>query len=136
MTNFKDQLQEVCSQVDKSFKSHVTLVERLFKEAVQLIFDNYPGLNFFEIKGYTPSFNDGDPCTHWSFLVDPDEACDEYDEEDGFVQNSEFPREVLERLSHKFERDLYFVHDTNWRMAFIRDGDGFRVEEDSWHPEY
>lgn len=37
------------------------------KELAKEVFDGVEGLKKFVIVGYTPSFNDGEPCTHSSF---------------------------------------------------------------------
>ena len=35
-----------------------------FTQFTARIFDEFPGLNRVIVQGYTPGFNDGDPCTH------------------------------------------------------------------------
>jgi hypothetical protein len=44
--------------------------EAKLKNILREIFDVIPGLTHIEVVGYTPSFNDGDPCTHDQYLTD------------------------------------------------------------------
>ena len=42
------------------------LRNRFGEEYFKDLFSRYENLNMVYLIGYTPSFNDGDPCTHWS----------------------------------------------------------------------
>lgn len=55
------QYEQVNKELNKQIKENGNeFVEALFQE----IFDQHEGLNFVMIRGYTPGFNDGEPCTH------------------------------------------------------------------------
>lgn len=55
------QYEQVNKELNKQIKENGNeFVEALFQE----IFDQHEGLNFVLIRGYTPGFNDGEPCTH------------------------------------------------------------------------
>lgn len=55
------QYEQVNKELNKQIKENGNeFVEALFQE----IFDQHEGLNFALIRGYTPGFNDGEPCTH------------------------------------------------------------------------
>ena len=64
MNNIKvllKQYEEVNAELNKQIKENGNeFIEALFQE----IFDQHEGLNFVLIRGYTPGFNDGEPCTH------------------------------------------------------------------------
>lgn len=36
--------------------------DELFKNVIEYIFDNFPKLVEIKLRGYTPAFNDGEPC--------------------------------------------------------------------------
>lgn len=55
------QYEQVNKELNKQIKENGNeFIEALFQE----IFDQHEGLNFVLIRGYTPGFNDGEPCTH------------------------------------------------------------------------
>lgn len=55
------QYEQVNKELNKQIEENgETFIQSLFQE----IFDQHEGLNFVLIRGYTPGFNDGEPCTH------------------------------------------------------------------------
>jgi hypothetical protein len=43
-------------------KSRIEQDKALIKDAIKGFMDDHPEVEFLEVKTYTPSFNDGDPC--------------------------------------------------------------------------
>lgn len=66
----------------KQYKEHLQAINDLvathgneiIEEAFKELFDQYDHLDAVFVYGYTPGFNDGDPCTHRQYAeTDPDE---------------------------------------------------------------
>lgn len=62
-------------------------------EVLSAIFTEMPKLNLIRVQGYTPGFNDGDPCTHSQVVAvdvyDPDYLFDEDDELPNLINGRE-----------------------------------------------
>ena len=142
MTDIKTllkQYEEVNAALNKQIQENgKEFIQNLFQD----VFDQNPGLNFVMIRGWTPGFNDGEPCTHsqetfvgrisWGCYQDfsdyelYDEFEVEFDEGDNVVShiNSECKTldqvyEQLEAYSEIIER----VFDTNFEIqAKLVDG--------------
>lgn len=58
---------EKVKAINATIKAAMADADKLAKDAVaevaQSVFDAHPKVESFSIVGYTPSFNDGDPCT-------------------------------------------------------------------------
>lgn len=64
MSNIKELLQQY-EQVNAELNKQIQENGKEFISSVfQEVFDNNPGLKFVYILGWTPGFNDGEPCTH------------------------------------------------------------------------
>ena len=128
--------------------------EKFMEELFQEIFSQHEGLNVIGIVGYTPSFNDGEPCTHsqhiytgaklsyGDYIDFADEVGDfeedfEYDEEDNDHINSkcltlEEAKDQVEACSEIIER----IYDTNFRIVVKLTNDGVKVEHEEYDPGY
>ena len=120
-------------------------------ESIGRLFGFLPALNQIIIKGYTPSFNDGDPCTHSQ--MDPyingtdeygdrddddsdgdEEESDKEEDSDGEADNDEAAPEPLELTNEDRElvssemntlADMFeSVLGTNWKLTIERQKDG------------
>lgn len=55
---------EMAEEINRLSKEQKAIRRNLFTQFTAQIFDEYPSLNRVVVRGYTPGFNDGDPCTH------------------------------------------------------------------------
>ena len=56
-----EQYEEVNKQLNKQIQENgKEFIQNLFQD----IFDQHKGLKFVMVRGWTPGFNDGEPCTH------------------------------------------------------------------------
>ena len=81
----------------------------LFDSCLTQLFKDVPGLKSFELIGYTPGFNDGDPCSHSHYvLVSIDDYYDHGREEYLYdILSEKYDEEVIEALP----RDKYDCYD-------------------------
>lgn len=67
MTKLYEQFSELKTIIDTSSLSMKSLIKTSHNEILKELFSELKkieGFNKLAFKGYTPSFNDGDPCTH------------------------------------------------------------------------
>lgn len=97
------------------------------------------GLPLIAIRGWTPSFNDGDPCTHSQdcVILDPKDPALPEDEDDfaEFVAElicEEYPDRVLKhrdplvQVIRGMEEALETAFETGWKLTFVlRNGEVF-----------
>ena len=65
--NILKMIEEMNAQVNALKQQVRDNGEEGLKELAKEVFDQVEGLKKFVVVGYTPSFNDGEPCTHSSF---------------------------------------------------------------------
>lgn len=128
--------------------------EKFMEELFQEVFSQHEGLNVIGIVGYTPSFNDGEPCTHSHYIytgaklsygdyvdfveeVGNFEEDFEYNEEDNDHANSKCltlgeAKDQIEAYDEIIER----VYDTNFRIVVKRTTDGVEIEHEEYDPGY
>lgn len=58
-----DKLKAINATIKAAMADADKLAKDAVAEVVRSVFDNHPKMESFTIVGYTPSFNDGDPCT-------------------------------------------------------------------------
>ena len=149
MSNIKTllkQYEEVNAELDKQIKENGTgFINTLFQE----IFDQHEGLNVVAILGYTPSFNDGDPCSHSSYIYTGDNN-DFVDEIGSFEETFEYDEDTGEHLNSKcttldktytqvsaYEEIIERIYDTNFQLIVTRNEDGsVNVSEDEYYCGY
>ena len=137
----------------EEYKKHLTAIQSLVKSDgkemvhgfIESLFTKFTALDAFLIVGYTPSFNDGDACTHSQYVVfDGSEISDHIDLLDYFTvpddceDEDEFFEEKFEELNAKLGdadqlisklvsevEDLFErVHHTDFLIFAIREEDG------------
>lgn len=140
------QYEQVNKELNKQIKENGDeFIEALFQE----IFDQHEGLNFVLIRGYTPDFNDGEPCTHsqttfvgandYGSYLDFEEygLYEEFGVEEGETENHinkdcktlKEAKAQIEAYDEIIER----VFITNFDLKVIKGGDGkVRVVEDEY----
>lgn len=81
MSTKKEPVQ-IREEIEKLKETLINKTEELFKEGCKELFKKYPSLICFHWTGFTPYFNDGEPCTfisnHCYFDLDLDD--DEFEE--------------------------------------------------------
>ena len=140
------QYEEVNAELNKQIKENGGgFINTLFQE----IFDQHDGLNVVAILGYTPSFNDGDPCSHNSFIYTGDNN-DFVDEIGSFEETFEYDEENEEHLNSKcttlaeaynqvsaYEEIIERIYGTNFQLIVTRNEDGsVDVSEDEYDCGY
>lgn len=124
--------------------------KEFFKAFFQQLFNEHTGLNKIAILGWTPGFNDGEPCTHSSEVFvgrsrynSPDYEDysevgafftdnEDYEYGDGLGEN---PNALCTTLTEVYEKIWNFddiierVYDTNFIIKAFRGEDGVAVVE-------
>ena len=124
------------------------------------VFKNYPELQYANYRGYTPSWNDGEPCEHWgeaslgpylSEMTFP-EACyyepgdDDYEPIDYYEDRVDWEfvcslpctkYETIWRIVQAVETEICTLHGTNYDIwIFPKEGGGVEMIEESYHCGY
>lgn len=55
---------EMAAEINRMAEEQKATRAAFFTQFTAQIFDEFPGLNRVIVQGYTPGFNDGDPCVH------------------------------------------------------------------------
>lgn len=133
----------------EEYNSHLTAIRKLVKDHgdemvtgfFETLFAENKNLDVVLVYGYTPGFNDGDPCTHTQYSVyDAEEINDTFDFYDYFSDEDEDDvdektSKLNEHLSTKdayeieskidsIEELLERVYDTNFYLCVLRKEDG------------
>lgn len=102
---------------------------------------NTDGANVIVIQGATPSFNDGDPCTHSqgvyiNYLNEYGESCDE--DEVGSVYPVTYSDAILRafRVLDSMGSAIEDVFGTNWQITIKRDGGSVTWDKDDYDCGY
>lgn len=114
--------------------------KRSLIDLIGLLFGAIPELTEIIVKGYTPGFNDGDPCTHSQmdpYINGTDMYGDRDDEDDsdpdGEGDNNEVAktkeisnenREIVASEVDRLSGVLESLFGTNWKITIKRQGDG------------
>lgn len=137
------------TKIQNARTEHKKKCQELINDVISMTFNNEPDLNFFVLKGYTPNFNDGDPCVHRQYIDDleTDEEfsghniiVDEYTYDvtlkmpDGKLLTTKNIKDfdVIKYLQEEFEQ----VYGTDWKILFVRDDNapnGFFSIQKSWY---
>lgn len=112
--------------------------QQVFQEVVESIFDQCDGLNVFMIRGWTPSWNDGEECTHSSDIItgeisnrwpDYDEGDKEvFEDENGEQLNTINFHGALKNLIEKTLPIAERVYNTNFEIICRRANGQIEVE--------
>jgi len=94
-------LKALQSSINDLHEQIKTESQKSFKEAVQELFEKYPGLKTFSWNQYTPYFCDGDPChfhvNDWSIKINGGPT--EYDEESAIAWYDDAEKDVRSILN-------------------------------------
>lgn len=85
-------LDELMARIQREDADRKQRAQDRFNQILTAAFAEIPALNFIRIQGYTPGFNDGDPCVHTQGVMvdiyDPDylmESVVDYARDDAIV---------------------------------------------------
>ena len=100
VTNISAELNALIEAAEDRRKELEKKESQEFDRVVGMLFEFIPKLKFFMIRGYTPGFNDGDPCVHrQATMATPKQFSWEGDEDDFDALIAEFiDEDVLEML--------------------------------------
>ncbi|WNV47286.1 hypothetical protein ENKO_177 [Klebsiella phage fENko-Kae01] len=132
---------EVKMSYIQDYRMHVNaakeLVEKHGKEMVQSFFEDlfnkYPNLDMVFIYGYTPGFNDGEPCYHIQYnIIDSDEIQDYvYDYIDDLDEDIEINHKISNEQSREIDKEIDSIdglleeeYGTDWYILVKRNEDG------------
>lgn len=109
---------EVDSLLKRERDFHVYIYEEysiLLPKVLEEISSQLPENVKLEVVGYTPSFNDGDVCTHRQYVnayIDGEECW----------QNIPDPINQLCAYLDSLEKGFSCVYGTNWKLCLTKDG--------------
>lgn len=158
-----DKLDQLLDRHGVDYNERKKIAEGNIHEALTTIFAELPAVNIVAIRGYTPGFNDGDPCTHSQQV-----AVDIYDPEDIFYSLHDYDGKYNDIISlftsrnmlgwgtnleeqtdphiiniikaakilNALEGDFSTLHDTNFMLTIKRDGESFTIDKDFYDPGY
>lgn len=151
------QYEEINAELNKQISENgKQFLESVFQE----IFDENEGLKLIYIVGYTPGFNDGEPCTHsqesyvgashfWNYLG-KDEISYDFDDRELYEEfEVEFDEDANTVLSHinsqcktldqvvkqvaAYEELIERVYETNFEIKVTLDENGKAVVDHDWY---
>ena len=134
LANIMEEIDSLQRQIDELRKKANRDGWQAFNKAIPLLFKKYPGLKQLAIQGYTPSFNDGDPCVHrtYSYIDNGDWA--EYDEDkyydaekDDYAMVNDITDEQardIKKVLDKFKTILKYQFGTGWEVFISKNSDG------------
>ena len=156
-TEFEGTALDMATEIRRMAEEQKAARATLFTQFTARIFDEFPGLNRVVIQGYTPGFNDGDPCVHsqetyvtirrFSELDGDDSALRYIDSEenpvltwdaryvlnegvDGFLFNVDLTPEQLGEV-HKafgaFEEAIADLYTTDFTLTWVRSRDDGKI---------
>lgn len=120
------------------------------KADIVALFDFFPALNEIVLRGYTPGFNDGEPCTHsmeepylngrnncgdtMRSRYESDDEDEEGDENDRQVDALSKPdRKVIAKILGGMTDAIGFLYDTNFEVTATRKADGSVTVEKGYY---
>lgn len=116
----------IAQQCELAETDHNQKIGKLWESLTSALFEDHADLEAVTIKGWTPSFNDGDICEH-STEVDMDFQ--------GGVWNHETNSKIYDSI-RQFHGYLQRVYDTNWMITLTRTSDGVSVEQSDYDCGY
>ena len=120
-------LDELRAKYIKTEEQETTWMAEQHKNALQAIasiFEQTPALSDLKLIGYTPDFNDGDPCVHNQKPVILN-GFDEWNNEEGDPE-SQLPKNIsrpIKVLLNSIDKLFNIAFGTNWELHAWRDAD-------------
>ena len=114
-----------------------------FQRVIPAIFSEHPGMKQLAIRGWTPGFNDGDPCTHSTEYYISDDMWSEYDEDEYWDSETDCYREVnkltdeevkaIKKALYSFDYILECQYGTDWELFISKDPESGELKWDKDH---
>lgn len=122
-----NQRKEKINSAKNNFKDHLLTY-------LKPMFDQYKNLDYIRFIGYTPSFNDGEPCEHTSYI-----DLDEYESDEEWMNNETTSKTLNENLTRDEEKEISkyagsietiieAIYYTNYEITVLRDDDSLSVD--------
>jgi hypothetical protein len=155
--DFMTKITETTNAINAAKEAYSNALKEAVDPTLNQISKEYGDqLDILTIVGYTPGFNDGEPCTHgsdwgfgYSFLQDyglEDSMEEWFEDEEGEIQEElieellnkkvDVPKEVNEFVSKVL--DPYFEEklETDYRVTIFFENGTYRIEEDEYDCGY
>lgn len=132
-TETKNHLKELKTRINVKLKELETQQLETFKEVTEFLFKNNPDLKSFSFRGYTPSFNDGEPCEFSTTIDSPsvNGYNSDYGEwEDGSEEHTDEDEATSERLSEVVSAYLKVLPESFYGQKFGTSGFEVTVTKD------
>ncbi len=153
------QYEEINAELNKQISENgKQFLESVFQE----IFDGNEGLKFILIRGVTPSFNDGEPCTHsqltfvgfsrvWTWKGEEQISYDfddyelfedfevEFDQQDNVISHINSECKTLGDVQSKvdqYEELISRVYETNFELKITLVNGKVSIDHDWYDPGY
>ena len=127
----REEKQTLLNEARKNAKS--VLLER-----VQVIFNEFSWLTKLIVKAYTPSFNDGDPCTNIQEPVVINDYSEDYGWSSDDPQNANLVEKNYDEINNfcfLLEETFELAFGTDFAITFTRDTDKIKMEQDEYYRE-
>jgi len=150
-----NKLDELYNKAIAASAGRKEAAQKNVNEALSAIFAEIPSLDQIRVRGWTPGFNDGDPCTHHQEAAvgnyDPwgnFEDCDEDDEDEERpkdeqdINDEAHPEHVTYEKAHKIvealDDDFAILFNTNFELSISRSDAklGFTIHSDDYDCGY
>ena len=133
MSSAIQKVNEAVETLKQAKKDYQNTCKEAFYGYLREVFLENPKLDFITILGWTPSFNDGDPCTHsmeilikdgdfedWGLEIE-DEG-ESFSKEDGKLNDIPAGRaDQINRNIWLFDDYLEETYETNFKLTICRD---------------
>lgn len=138
-------VKELMEELDKE----AAVLEQKQKDSMPVLFKGLfaeiPNLQKITITGYTPSFNDGDPCYHSQYQsINGVGDDDDYDEDgenspkESFLELTDEERELINGVLATLYRPIKQKYDTNFKLHLNRSDneDGYTLQYEDYYCGY
>lgn len=135
------ELEEFFS-LSKSLKETQSRIDNIGYTAFELcltqLFKNYPTLDIIIIRGWTMSFNDGEPTYHTTNFFVSDNDVSEYTDDMSLSNKDLSDKEVTSIVEslELFEDVLRTKYDTNWKLVIKRSEESYTLTKDYYDCGY
>ena len=123
ISELSDEMNKIKKEIRKNGRSLIT-------EAFKDFFDSYHEVAQVKWYQYTPSFNDGDPCTFrvndFNFITVEDLDSEDYDSSTYLHESSEISDKVMSKAINKDLQKIYKLLDANDMLELML-GDNLEV---------
>lgn len=140
MTEAIEQLKSFRKRRDELEQEIQSTGKQLFREAVEMIFNEHPGLVAFSWTQYTPYFNDGDECV---FSANTDYLDIQFGDEEelkAYYASSSAPASGKHEADKAVKNFLRLFDDDDYKAMFgdhikviVTKGDSIKIEVEGYN---